>query len=65
VAAIELMTGMSTAAISAFALVDPVSLVPQAVAVGVAGEVVALFGTVCGGGVTLRSETRRSGLLEV
>jgi hypothetical protein len=51
VAAVELLTGMVTAAIHASALVDSVSLVPQPVAVGVAGEVVALFGTVCGGGV--------------
>jgi hypothetical protein len=63
VAAIELMTGMATAAISASALVDSVSLVSQPVAFGVAGEVEALLGRFVV--VVSRSETRRSGLLEV
>jgi hypothetical protein len=63
VAAIELLTGMATAAISASALVDSVSLVPQPVAVGVGGEGVALSGRFVA--VVSRSETRRSGLLEV
>jgi hypothetical protein len=57
------MTGMATAAIRASAVVDSVSLVPQPVAVGVAGEGVALLGRFVV--VVSRSETRKSGLLEV
>jgi hypothetical protein len=54
---------MVTAAIHASALVDSVSLVSQMVAVGVTSEVVALLGRFVA--VVSRSETRRSGLLEV
>jgi hypothetical protein len=43
VVAIELLTGMTAATISASAVVDPASLVSQLVAVGVAGEVAALL----------------------
>jgi serine/threonine-protein kinase Chk2 len=43
VVAIELLTGMAAATISASAVVGPASLVPQLVAVGVAGEVAALL----------------------
>jgi serine/threonine protein kinase len=43
VVVIELLTGMAAAASSASASVDPALLVPQLVAVGVAGEVAALL----------------------